>query len=98
VRGRRVVPPLLIDEKERHQHQGHTGTDERSDHGPVLPKQSSGQHGHADPFEVAVHQPDRGEQPEDEDRGSTMATKGTNSSGDLEAKPSATSELDREKR
>ena len=30
--------------------------------------------------------------------GSTMATKGPNSSGDREANPSATSELDREKR
>jgi hypothetical protein len=30
--------------------------------------------------------------------GSTMETKGTNSSGDREANPSATSELDREKR
>ena len=30
--------------------------------------------------------------------GSTMATKGTNSPGDWEANPSATSELDSEKR
>jgi hypothetical protein len=30
--------------------------------------------------------------------GRTMATKGTNSSGDREANPSATSTLDREKR